>query len=88
MLQDLGNAPSGAVIMLHVCAHNPTGVDLNPEQWQQVLELMKAKRLYPWFDCAYQGFATGDLARDSFAVRLFDQVYHIFLFVAIFVLFQ
>lgn len=41
------------------CAHNPTGIDPTPEQWQQIADLCKAKNHLPFFDVAYQGFATG-----------------------------
>lgn len=42
------------------CAHNPTGIDPTPEQWQQIADLCKAKGHMPFFDVAYQGFATGE----------------------------
>jgi len=71
MLEDLGNAPEGAVIILHACAHNPTGVDLNKEQWAEVADLMKQKKLFCFFDCAYQGFASGSLDTDAWTVRYF-----------------
>ncbi|RKP25637.1 pyridoxal phosphate-dependent transferase, partial [Syncephalis pseudoplumigaleata] len=58
-------------IVLHACAHNPTGVDPTEEQWQQVADVMAAKGHFPFFDCAYQGFATGDVDRDARAIRLF-----------------
>ena len=54
-LEDLEAAPQGAVIILHACAHNPTGVDPTKEQWKQVADLMERKKLFPFFDCAYQG---------------------------------
>lgn len=73
MLEDISNAPSGSVILLHACAHNPTGVDPTKEQWQQILEVMKAKGHIAFFDSAYQGYATGSLDEDAFAVRLFEQ---------------
>lgn len=43
------------------CAHNPTGIDPTPEQWQQIADLCKAKGHMPFFDVAYQGFATGEV---------------------------
>lgn len=43
------------------CAHNPTGIDPTPAQWQQISELCKAKGHLPFFDVAYQGFATGEV---------------------------
>lgn len=71
MYKDLSNIPDGAVVLLHACAHNPTGVDPSPEQWEQLAELFAKKRLFAFFDSAYQGFASGDPAKDAFAVRLF-----------------
>ncbi|KAL2159537.1 hypothetical protein VTH06DRAFT_2542 [Thermothelomyces fergusii] len=67
----LEQAPDGSIILLHACAHNPTGVDPTPEQWREIASLMKAKRHFPFFDTAYQGFASGDLDRDAAAIRLF-----------------
>jgi aspartate aminotransferase, cytoplasmic len=71
MLADLEAAPEGAVIILHACAHNPTGCDPTQEQWMKIADLMEAKKLFPFFDSAYQGFASGDPIKDSFAVRYF-----------------
>ena len=59
MLEDLRNAPENAVIILQACAHNPTGVDPKPEQWKELSEIIKQKQLFPFFDMAYQGFASG-----------------------------
>lgn len=71
MLEDLENAPEDSVIILHACAHNPTGVDPTEDQWKQIADLMERRKLFPFFDCAYQGFASGDLQKDSWAVRYF-----------------
>ena len=71
MTQDLENVEEHAMVLFHACAHNPTGVDLNHEQWQKVLEVVKKKKILPFFDMAYQGFATGDVDEDAYAVRLF-----------------
>ena len=54
-----------------MCAHNPTGVDPTHEQWGQIADVVQERHLFPLFDAAYQGFATGDLEGDTFAVRLF-----------------
>lgn len=54
--------------MLHACAHNPTGVDPTPEQWNVIADKMLEKKHYAFFDCAYQGFASGDLEKDASAV--------------------
>jgi len=72
LLEDLGSAPENSVIILHACAHNPTGMDLSQEQWKQICVLMKEKKLFPFFDCAYQGFASGNLDTDAWAVRYFE----------------
>lgn len=71
LLADLNAAPAGAAVILHACAHNPTGVDPTPEQWAGILGAVRARGLLPFFDSAYQGFASGDLERDGAAVRLF-----------------
>lgn len=59
MKADISNAPDGSVIVLHACAHNPTGADLTLAQWQELSSVMMAKSHFPFFDCAYQGFASG-----------------------------
>jgi len=56
-LDDLNAAPSGAIVLLHACAHNPTGVDPTLEQWEQIRQLMRSKGLLPFFDSAYQVLA-------------------------------
>ncbi|KAI9842807.1 MAG: Aspartate aminotransferase, cytoplasmic [Sclerophora amabilis] len=71
MLSDIESAPNGSIILLHACAHNPTGVDPTRDQWKQIATLIRQKQHFPFFDCAYQGFASGDLAADAWAVRYF-----------------
>jgi aspartate aminotransferase, cytoplasmic len=71
MVLALKSAPSGSIILLHACAHNPTGVDPTEEQWTQIAQILKERKLFPFFDCAYQGFASGNLAQDNFAIRHF-----------------
>jgi aspartate/tyrosine/aromatic aminotransferase len=56
---------------MHACAHNPTGVDPTQEQWKKLAEVMKKNKLIPFFDSAYQGFASGDLHQDAKAIRYF-----------------
>jgi len=70
-LQDIAKIPEGSIILLHACAHNPTGVDPKPEQWKEMSKVIKKRKIFPYFDMAYQGFATGDIDKDAFAVRLF-----------------
>ncbi|KAI0318976.1 pyridoxal phosphate-dependent transferase [Amylostereum chailletii] len=69
--EDLRNAPDKAIVLLHACAHNPTGVDPTPAQWQEISDIVKEKQLFPFFDMAYQGFASGSTDKDAFAVRHF-----------------
>lgn len=72
MIECLKTKPNpGDVILLHACAHNPTGVDPTDKQWEQIRAVMKERKLVPFFDCAYQGFATGSLEKDAAAVRSF-----------------
>ena len=70
-LGTLKAAPEGSIILLHACAHNPTGVDPTQEQWKQIAAVIIERRHFPFFDTAYQGFASGDLARDGWAIRYF-----------------
>lgn len=67
----LNEAPPRSVFLLHACAHNPTGVDPTNEQWKAIGNIMLDKKHYAFFDCAYQGFASGDLDNDAWAVRYF-----------------
>jgi aromatic-amino-acid transaminase len=69
MLEDLGAMEPGTVVLLHACCHNPTGVDLDAAQWQQVIALLRERRLLPFVDMAYQGFDQG-IDADATAVRL------------------
>ncbi|XP_010418279.1 PREDICTED: aspartate aminotransferase, cytoplasmic isozyme 2-like [Camelina sativa] len=71
LLEDLGTAPPGAIVVLQACGHNPTGVDPTFEKWEQIRQIVRSKGLLPFFDCAYQGFASGSLDSDAQAVRMF-----------------
>lgn len=73
MIKFLDNGVSGSVVLLHACAHNPTGVDPTKEEWKQIAEVCKRNSLIPFFDSAYQGFATGDLEEDAWPIRYFIQ---------------
>jgi aromatic-amino-acid transaminase len=68
MLACLERLPAGAVVLLHPCCHNPTGIDPDRAQWTQVVEVLQRRRLLPFFDLAYQGFAAS-LDEDVWAVR-------------------
>jgi len=70
-LEDLNNAADGSIVLLHAVAHNPTGMDPTPDQWKEIANVMIAKKHFSFFDCAYQGFASGDLASDAAAVQYF-----------------
>jgi aromatic-amino-acid transaminase len=66
----LEKVPTGSIIVLHACCHNPTGYDLTPDQWTRVIEIVKVRELVPFLDIAYQGFAEG-VDADGDAVRRF-----------------
>ncbi|MEW6705931.1 MAG: amino acid aminotransferase [Pseudomonadota bacterium] len=70
MLAALNAAPAGTVVVLHACCHNPTGYDLTPAQWTQVVQTVKARKLVPFLDMAYQGFGEG-IAEDGAVIRQF-----------------
>ncbi len=69
MIDDLAGAKAGDVVLLHGCCHNPTGANLTPEQWQDVVELLEKTGAIPFIDIAYQGFGDG-LDEDAAATRL------------------
>lgn len=75
-LQDIAKIPENSIILLHACAHNPTGVDPKPEQWKEMSNVIKSRKLFPFFDMAYQGFASGNCDRDAQAVRMFIEDGH------------
>ncbi|KAK9947173.1 hypothetical protein M0R45_012607 [Rubus argutus] len=64
-------SPEGSFVLLHGCAHNPTGIDPTPQQWEKIADVIQEKNHIPFFDVAYQGFASGSLDADAAAVRLF-----------------
>ena len=70
MLGALNAAPAGTVVVLHACCHNPTGYDLTPAQWAQVVEAVKARQLVAFLDMAYQGFGEG-IAEDGAVIQQF-----------------
>jgi len=80
MTAALRTASVGSMVLLHACAHNPTGVDPTEEQWREIVSIMKARRLTPLMDSAYQGYASGSLDKDAFAIRLFlDEGFEMFM---------
>ena len=68
-LEDLQNAPDESIILLHACAHNPTGCDPTDDQWEEIRAVLKEKKHLCFFDSAYQGFASGDAENDAGAFR-------------------
>ncbi|MFZ9433065.1 MAG: amino acid aminotransferase [Burkholderiaceae bacterium] len=70
MLAALNAADKGTVVVLHACCHNPTGYDLTPDQWAQVVNVVKARGLVAFLDMAYQGFGEG-IAQDGAVVGQF-----------------
>jgi aromatic-amino-acid transaminase len=70
MLTALNMAPEGTVAVLHACCHNPTGYDITPGQWDQVIATVKSRKLVPFLDMAYQGFGHG-IAEDGAVIAKF-----------------
>ncbi|KAL8318851.1 hypothetical protein RB601_003915 [Gaeumannomyces tritici] len=71
LVADVKAAPKRSIFLFHACAHNPTGVDPTQEQWREIEAAVKGAGHYVFFDMAYQGFASGDVDRDAFALRHF-----------------
>ena len=59
MRASLDAMPTGSIVVLHACCHNPTGVDPTPAQWGEIIAAVRARALVPFLDLAYQGFGTG-----------------------------
>lgn len=72
MRQGLQALPAGSIVVLHACCHNPTGADLDAEQWREVVDIVGARGLVAFVDIAYQGFADG-IDDDALAVQLFAE---------------
>ena len=70
MLASLNAAAAGTIVVLHACCHNPTGYDITPAQWDQVVAVVKAKNLTAFLDMAYQGFGHG-IAEDGAVIQKF-----------------
>jgi len=70
MLAYLRQLPAGAIVLLHACAHNPTGVDPTPAQWTEIARAVEERGLVPLVDSAYQGLASGDLDEDAVGTRM------------------
>ncbi len=68
----LTSMPADSIIVLHACCHNPTGADISPAQWAEIVAICQNSKLIPFLDLAYQGFADG-IYEDGLAVRLFTQ---------------
>lgn len=68
MLAFFKQLPENSILLLHPCCHNPTGVDLSENQWDELLETVKNNKLIPFMDIAYQGFGE-DLDNDAYAIR-------------------
>ncbi|SGZ49019.1 CIC11C00000003454 [Sungouiella intermedia] len=72
--KSISAAEDQSIILLHACCHNPTGMDLTPEQWEEVLEIIEQKKLFPLIDMAYQGFASGSPYKDIGLIRRINEL--------------
>jgi aspartate aminotransferase, cytoplasmic len=70
-LSTLRGAEPGSAVVLHACAHNPTGCDPSKDQWHQIGDTIKERQLFPIFDSAYLGFNSGNFDNDAFPIRHF-----------------
>ena len=72
--KSISAAADESIILLHACCHNPTGMDLTTEQWEEVLSIIQQKKLFPLVDMAYQGFASGSPYKDISLIRRLNQL--------------
>ena len=70
MISDLRTVPAGDIVVLHTCCHNPSGVDLDQGQWDEVVRVADRQGWIPFLDFAYQGFGDG-VEEDRYAVECF-----------------
>ena len=68
MLATLRGLPARSIVLLHACCHNPTGVDLDAAQWDELIPVLRERELIPYLDLAYQGFGDG-IEADAYAAR-------------------
>ncbi len=69
LMEGLNNIPSGDIVLLHACCHNPTGMDPSPDQWEMITDIIVKRNIIPFIDNAYQGLANG-LSEDAYAIKL------------------
>lgn len=72
-LDTLRNAEPNSAVILHTCAHNPTGCDPTREQWREIADVVRGKNLFPIFDSAYLGFNSGSVDEDAWPIRYFTE---------------
>lgn len=70
-MEVLKTADAHSAVVLHACAHNPTGCDPSREQWKKIAEVVKQRDVFPIFDSAYLGFNSGSVDEDAWAIRYF-----------------
>jgi aspartate aminotransferase len=76
LMTDLTHLPDNSMVLFQMVGHNPTATDPTVEQWKEMSEILKRKNVLVFFDMAYQGFASGCLETDAFAVRHFIEEGH------------
>ncbi|KAK6458043.1 aspartate aminotransferase [Scheffersomyces xylosifermentans] len=72
--KSLTSQDDGSIVLLHACCHNPTGMDLTVEQWDEVLQIIQDKGFFPLIDMAYQGFASGNPYKDINLIRRINEL--------------
>jgi aspartate/tyrosine/aromatic aminotransferase len=75
MIRFFDQLPEKSVVLLHACCHNPTGCDPTSQEWKRISQVMKQRRLLPFFDFAYQGLGEG-IEKDAESIRIFFEDGH------------
>jgi len=73
MVEDLRGAPRKSIIVLQLCGHNPTGLDPSRAEWRRIAEVCRDRKHHIVLDCAYQGFASGDVEIDAWPARMLER---------------
>lgn len=73
LMEEIDKIPSNQIILLHACAHNPTGYDPDYQQWRSIIQLCKSKGLFILIDFAYLGFASGDITKDRIVADILNE---------------
>jgi len=68
MMSKLSTLGKNDIVVFHACCHNPSGAELQPENWDEIAKLAANNGFFPYFVMAYQGFGDS-LEQDAYSIR-------------------